>query len=158
MNMVSSHSAPDCFRLVSRRNESLGSKGRRRLFAGIAVVSLAIALGWSLRGAWVVLPFAMLEVSILYAVLRAIDHGVQDFESITIDGDRVLVERREHGRVSRYEFNKYWAQVVIKRSDRWGRVDLAVRSHGKEVGFGQFLTDEERVSLARELLKRLKHY
>jgi uncharacterized membrane protein len=155
VDMVSSHSALDGFRLVARRNDSLGVRGRRRFFASMAVVSFGIALAWSARGAWMVLPFALVEMMVLYAALLLLERHADDFESITIEGDRLLVERRDRGAVSRHEFNTYWARLVVTRGPAAGQTGLALRSHGKEVSVGSFLTDDQRASLAGELQKRL---
>jgi uncharacterized membrane protein len=153
--MVSSHSALDGFRLVARRNDSLGVRGRRRFFASIALVSVGIAVAWSARGAWMVLPFALLEMTVLYGALVLLERYAADFESITIEGDRLLVERRERGVASRHEFNTYWARLVVTRGPAAGQMGLALRSHGREVSVGALLTDDERASLAGELQKRL---
>ena len=153
--MVSSHSALDGYRLVARRNDSLGVRGRRRFFAFMALVSVGIAVGWSARGAWMVLPFALVEMAVLYGALLLLERHAGDFESITIEGDRLLVERRERGAVSRHEFNTYWARLVVTRGPAAGQMGLALRSHGREVSVGALLTDDERASLAGELQKRL---
>jgi len=153
--MVSSHSALDGFRLVARRNDSLGVKGRRRFFASIAVVSFGIALAWSARGAWMVLPFALVEMTVLYGALLLLERHAADFESIIIEGDRLVVERRERGAVSRHEFNTYWARLVVTRGPAVGQMRLALRSHGREISVGSLLTNDQRASLAGELQKRL---
>jgi uncharacterized membrane protein len=153
--MVSSHSALDGFRLLATRNDSLGGRGRRRFFASIALVSVGIAVAWSARGAWLVLPFALLEMVVLFGALWLLERHADDFESITIEGDRLLVERRERGAVSRHEFSTYWARLVVTNGPAVGQLALALRSHGRELHVGAFLTDEQRATLAVELRKRL---
>mgnify|MGYP002778435985 CR=1 FL=1 len=55
------------------------------------------------------------------------------------------------------EFHRSWAQLVVRRVGPGQRYDLALRSHGKEVRFGSFLTDEQRLEVAATLRKRLKN-
>ncbi|MBI1395462.1 MAG: DUF2244 domain-containing protein [Betaproteobacteria bacterium] len=146
------------YRLICRRNDSLSPRGRRLFFASIVVVSFGIAIAWWFRGAWVVLPFAVIEMAVLYIALRVLESHAGDCEMVSISDDRVVVERYERGRRSRHEFNRYWAQLVVRRLGPGDRCGLALRSHGKEVGFGDYLTDEQRLTVASELRRRLKNY
>lgn len=139
--------------LVVRRNTSLSPSGRRWFFVSILIVSLGIATGWALNGAWYVLPFAGLEMGVVYLALLVIARHGGDQESITIDGDRVVVERTRKGRTARHEFTRQWAQVVVARTGR--KSALCMRSHGREVEIGEFLTDEQRKAVANDLRRRL---
>jgi len=144
------------FHLTARRNDSLTARGRKVFFVSMAIVSLGIAVGWAIRGAWAIIPFALLELAVLYVALRIIDRHSGDFEKIAITGDRLTIEKSERGRVVRHELNVLWASLVVRREGVGGRVAVAVRSHGKEVGVGDFLTDEQRMDLAGELRRRLR--
>lgn len=145
------------FRLLARRNDSLGTQGRRLFFSSMLVVSLGIALVWWFRGVHFVLPFAVIEMAVLYLALRVLDRHSGDFEVITVVEDRLTLERRERGRTSRHEFNTCWARLVVTNGPGQ-RCGLSLRSHGREVEFGGYLTDEQRLAVASELRKRLKNY
>jgi uncharacterized membrane protein len=139
------------FTLVARRNNSLSSAGRNLVVGSLAAIALVISLAFALRGAWMILPFAGLEVLVVYLAFRCLERHAGDFESLSIQDDRVLIVRRERGEVSRHEFNRYWAQVVLQPS-QWGRqVVLALRSHGRQVEFGRHLTEEQRYEMARTI-------
>src|SRR5688572_3556515 len=104
---------PRSFVLVSRRNNSLSPRGRKVVLGSFIVIALAISLAFALHGAWLILPFAGAEVAVVYLAFRAIAQHAGDFESISISGERVLIERSERGRVDRHEFSRYWARVVF---------------------------------------------
>ena len=53
---------------------------------------------FAVLGAWLILPFAGLEMLVLYLAFRYIDRHAGDYERIAIDGDRVEVELCEAGR------------------------------------------------------------
>jgi uncharacterized membrane protein len=145
---------PQSYLLVSRRNNSLSSTGRSLVLGSFVLVSLAIALPFAFHGAWLILPFAGAEMVLLYLAFRAVERHAGDFENISISGHRVVVERCESGRVSRHEFNRYWAQVVFE--PQAGREDLlALRSHGRLVEVGRHLTHEQRREVARALKRHL---
>ena len=138
---------------TARRNNSLSSSGRLFVFSFILTVSLGIALGFSLVfGAWPILPFAGVEMVVLYLAFRYMDRHAADYERITISGDNVAVEVHEGREIIRLELNRYWAQVVCARDGS----RLALRSHGREIEVGRHLCDAERADMARELARELR--
>jgi len=139
------------FSLVARRNNSLGPGGRLGVFAFIFVVSVGIATAFAILGAWLILPFAGLEMLVLYLAFRYVDRHAGDYELIAIDGDKVEVESFEGGRRERHEFNRHWARlVVVGDGER-----VALRSHGRELEIGRFVGAERRLEIARELGRRM---
>lgn len=142
--------------LVARRNNSLTRSERQRVFCFICAVSFCIAVAFSAFGAWLVLPFAGLEMAVLYAAFRYIDRHAGDYERLEISGDVVRVETREGSQVRRQEMQRYWAQVVVSRDEAGHHCRVALRSHGRELEFGRHLTDDERMEVAREIRRHLR--
>ena len=140
------------FRRIARRNNSLSSTGRLLVFVFIFVVSVGIAAAFAVFGAWLVLPFAGLEMLVLYLAFRYIERHARDYELIEIDGDRVKVERFEGGSTRTEAFSRYWAQVVVSRDGS----RLALRSHGRELEIGHTMSDAQRLELAQALKRRLR--
>ena len=136
--------------LTARRNNSLSSSGRLLAFCVIALVSLGIAIAFACLGAWLILPFSGVELLVLWWAFRCIERHARDYERLTINGDTVEIEVAEIGRVQRYRFNRWWAQVVYEYDGR-----LALRSHGTQVEFGRHLTPHQRRVIAGALKSRL---
>lgn len=141
--------------LVARRNNSLSSGSRLLVLGSLAAVVLAISLGFALSGAWLILPFAGLELLVVGLAFRCMEQHAGDYECMTIHDDQVVIERWERGSVSRFEFNRHGAQLIISEPRGMERGRLTLRSHGKEVEFGMFLTDEQLAATARRLKKHL---
>ena len=139
------------YTLVARRNNSLSSTGRLLVFAFIFVVSVGIALAFAALGAWLILPFAGLEMLVLYLAFHYVDRHAADYERIAIASDRVEVEFCNAGKYRHHELNRCWAQVVV--NDDGSR--LALRSHGRELEIGRHLNGEQRLKIARELKQQL---
>lgn len=138
---------------TARRNNSLSFSGRWLVFGLTAVVSLGIAAGFALvGGAWPILPFAGLEMLVLYAAFRYVDRHAWDYEQITICGTRVAVEVREGVKVTRQELDGYWAQLVCAADGS----RLALLSHGREIEVGRHLCEEQRLQMARDLSRELR--
>ena len=150
------------YKIIARHNNSLTPNAAVKLLASLAIIVLVIGVGFAHIGAWLVLPFAGLEIiAFAYAFFYIYLHS-NDFESITIEHDRVVVEKRSYKEVSTTVFQKHWAQVNLRKvaseSGVIGKSGLFICSHGKEVEFGRnFMNDEQRVELARELKQKLKN-
>jgi uncharacterized membrane protein len=137
---------------IARRNNSLSSTGRLLVFVFIFAVSVGIAAAFAVFGAWLVLPFAGLEMLVLYLAFRYFERHADDYEQIEIDGDQVKLERLEAGSLSTAALSRYWARVAVSRDGS----RLALRSHGREFEIGRNLSDEQRLELAQALQRRLR--
>lgn len=139
--------------VTAHRNNSLSSSGRLFAFSFILAVSLGIALGFTwVFGAWLILPFAGLEMLVLCVAFRYVERHAGDYERVALDGDALNVEVFDGGRMSRFEFNRCWAQVVCAGDGS----RLALRSHGRELELGRHLNAEQRLAMARELKRELR--
>lgn len=143
------------FSVVARPNRSLSSKGMIHVVCGISAFSLIVAIGFSLAGAWLVLPFAGLELVALAFAFYYMHLHADDYESITITGDQLAVEKRHYNNISQIVFNRYWARVQLRELPS-GDQSLLLRSHGKEVEFGRHLmSNDQRLDLAQQLKQRV---
>ncbi len=141
---IPSHFADPQYCVVSRRNNSLGTRQRWTLFATLAAVSFGFALAFAAAGAWLVLPYAVLEVVLLAVAFAYIERRAGDWQRLTVTGDRVVLERSSGGRRTRHEWNRPWLVVTIDG-------DAVVRLGSEAVEFGEALPAAERAAVARTL-------
>ena len=150
------------YKIIARPNNSLTADASIKLLAGLVGIVLVVGLSFLHIGAWLVLPFAGLEIlGFVYAFYYIRMHSA-DFESITIERDRIVVEKRNFKEVTTTVFQRHWAQVSVRDvTSGWGVIGksgLFIRSHGKEVEFAKyFINDEQRALLALELKQKLKN-
>ena len=150
------------YKIIARHNNSLTPNAGVKLLLALAGIILVVGFGFARIGAWLVLPFAGLEILAFAYAFHYIYLHSGDFESITIENDSVVVEKRDYKEVTTIVFQRHWAQVSLREVASVGGVigksGLFIRSHGKEVEFGKdFMNDEQRVLLARELKQKLKN-
>jgi len=133
-------------------NCSLTTASALVFYLGIVTVSLTVAVGFALAGYWPILPFAGLELLALGAALRWSLRQGQRRELIRVDEDRVLVRKVGRKGECVFEFARPWTRVelVESRAATWPR-RLVLRSKGRAVEVGGFLTDSERASLGQRL-------
>jgi uncharacterized membrane protein len=142
------------FTLLTRRSYSLSPGGRLLVFGTLAAVTLAISLGFAIKGAWPVLPFAGLECVALFLVWRWLCRHEGDYECVTIDSGRITVESRIGGRLTRREFDRAWARVIVETADGL-RPSVFLRSHGKSIEVARLLGDEAKIEAARRLRQKI---
>jgi uncharacterized membrane protein len=152
MNRVAGGETAECV-YTARRNNSLSRSERQIVFGLILAVSLGIAAGFTvIFGAWPIMPFAGLEMAVLYFAFRYMDRHASDYETITIRDGSVAIEVHEGPDVTRLELNRYWAKVVCEADGS----RLALRSHGRDIEVGRHLCEEKRLEWARELKRELR--
>lgn len=157
--MVSKTSDPtqDHYRYIIGPNHSLTWTQAKLIFAGLAVVSLTVAVGFTLMGLWPILPFAGLELLAVGTCMYLCAGRGQHREVVTICGDSVEVAKGRRGPERRWSFPRAWAGVAMDRPTiGWYPERLYIRSHGRSVELGGFLNQEEKWQLARELSRSLE--
>ena len=138
------------FTYFRRHASSLDLRLLLLVFGSLALLSLIIATGFAVAGAWLVLPFAGVEIAALVTAACMILRRAGDFERLAFQGDRILVEVRERGLARQFEFHRGWAQLVTGITG-----SVCLRSHGRMVEIGRYCSEEHRRVLACELRSRL---
>lgn len=140
------------FTVVLKRNCSISPKGMICMFALLASVTLSIATGFALAGAWLVLPFAGLEVVALVLAFAWTARHAADYERIELAPGRLHVEVAEGRQLRRYELER--GAVRVRHAPERRRVVLS-RAGGEEIELGRHLQAEACDGLADELNRTL---
>ena len=152
---VSSVASSGHYTVIAKPNCSLSPAGTLLAFSIISLISLLIAFAFLLIGAWPVLPFAGAELLALgYCFYHILLHS-GDFERLSIEDDKVIVETHEPSQDKRVELSSYWSKVVLDCLPNGYCRRLALRSKGHEVEFGRLMTSEERLNIGGQLKLRL---
>ena len=141
------------FSLILKRNCSISPRGLAGVFAALAVLVLAIGSGFAIAGAWLVLPFAGLEVLLLGAAFVLYARRAADYERIELDARRLSVEVTEAEHKARYELDPRRAWVRVEKS---AGCRVLLRGPRQELEVGRHLDEAARVEFAAELAKRLR--
>lgn len=142
--------------LIAKPNNSLPPTGFVWLFAGVFAITAITSVGFVLAGAWLVLPFAGLEITVLAVVLMNAYLHQGDFESIKIVNDDVVIEKHSYKSFEKFTFQRYWVKVTLHETLD-GTTAIFIGSHGKEIEFGsRYINKEEREVIAKQLKQDLK--
>lgn len=139
------------FSAVLTPYRSLPPRGFLILMSAIGLVSFVAGFAFYLLGAWPVLGFFGLDVLLIYIAFRLNYRAARLYETIDLKDDALIVKRvRPSGHVESWNFNPYW--VNLNLAERTGRQpELTLSSHGRQLVFGQFLTETEKREFADAL-------
>ncbi len=131
-----------------KRNCALSPSQLGMAFGLLGVVSLVIAGVLAAHGAWLVLPFTLIELSALAIAFVVYGRHAADFERIVVDSGRLLVERCDGQRVERSELRPAWVRVEY---DGLGREPIRLVAGNDRIVVGKFVPDDGKRQLANEL-------
>ena len=132
---------------VLRRNCAMTPRQLCTTFVALGSVSLGVSLAWAFSGAWVVLPFVVLEWVVLALAFLVYARHATDHERVTLDGESVCVEVVRGDRCDRHEIPRQWLRCSMD-DGRSGLVRLA--SQKREVFVGQFVGQASRTRFFEE--------
>ena len=138
------------FSLILKRNCSISPIRLAGVFVALAALVLTIGVAFALAGAWLVLPFAGLEVLALGVAYLAYARRAADYERIELEAGRLTVEVAEAQSRSRYEMEARRARVCLE-AER-----VVLRGAREQLELGRYLDADTRARFAAELQKRLR--
>jgi uncharacterized membrane protein len=123
------------------------------VFGSLVGVSFLFGAAFAAFGLWMILPFAGLELAAMAAAFVWVGRHATDVERIELVDRRLVVERIEAARRSRWEFDATGVRVLLIERGGGDRADVRVQlaSHGQVVEVGRHLIDASRARLASEL-------
>ena len=138
--------------VVLRPNNSLTWKLNLVLLLVVAGVSLSIALSFLIAGAWVILPFSLVELILLALCIHYVAKQCARQEVITISEYEVVVEMGIRKPTQKACFQRIWSKFFVRPGERaQDPQKVVIRSHGDELELGEFLNKEDKADLIKIL-------
>ena len=108
------------------------------------VVIFAIAIGWSLMGVWIILPFAGIEFALLVYFVYRTSQACYRKEVLYLDTDQISVERGRRSPVSKSDYSRLSCVFVKQNSNHfWTAAAVNLCSGGRSERIGRFLNRED---------------
>ncbi len=147
--------SPVLFDALLTPHRSLSPSGFVILMAFVCAISFTAGLIFFLAGAWPVVGFLGLDVLLIYLAFRLNYRHGRAYETLELTPRSLTLRRVDHwGKASSWRFQPTWLQVLIDDPPEH-HSQLTLRSHGRSVTIGAFLTPVERLDLARSLRRAL---
>jgi uncharacterized membrane protein len=138
-------------RFILRPQRSATWRDNLWLVVAVAVLAVPIALYRTAFGFWPVLVMCALHLAALTWALYKVSYALLAREVVTVGPEQIVVEAGHREVERRFELTRAWAQVLLRTGARRRHNTLILRSAGRAVELGRFLTDDEREQLAGEL-------
>lgn len=139
---------------ILKRNCSITPRQLAMVYLALCSVSLTVAVLFTLRGAWYILGFAVLELAAVGLAFFHYGRHATDRERIVLSEDTLLIELIEAEQASPHRLNLRTARVGLPESHRGL---IVVEAAGTRVEIGRFLTNWRRREFARELALAIRH-
>ncbi|WP_282604709.1 DUF2244 domain-containing protein [Pelagibius sp. Alg239-R121] len=138
-----------------RPNRSLSPRGFVILMTIVCTVSFVGGLAFFLSGAWPVVGFLGFDVLLIFLAFRINYRDGRNYETLCMTRRELEVTKvNYHGKVRRWLFQPAWLQVDIDNPVEHNSM-LTLRSHGRSLIIGSFLTPEERAEVANAISNAL---
>ena len=125
-------------------NRSLSWEGNVIFFGLIAVVTLIVAVGWSLAGAWMILPFAGLELAVVGYGLYYTSRECHRQEVFVLTADSVRLEKGIDRKESEWTMPRHWVRVIMEMPRHgFASPKLMLAYHDTRVSLGEFLNPDD---------------
>jgi uncharacterized membrane protein len=136
---------------VLRPNPPMNARALALILGLVAVINIAFAVAFMLRGAWPIAPFMGADVVLLAWAFHASRVAARAFEHVRLTASELFVRwQSPRGNAHDMLLNPYWVTVHLEQPMDMPR-KLTLRSHGKSVQIGSFLSPRERLSFAEAL-------
>lgn len=128
-------------------HRSLTIRQFRRMMIIVGIITALSAVRFLVLGAWPVAFFFVFDAALLYYAFRLNYAAAKQYEEVQLNEDDLIVRRvSARGKEEQIRFEPYWVRLELETfGDEENR--LWLRSHGKRLPLGNFLTPEERLEI-----------
>ncbi len=148
-----------CGQIVLTPNRSWTWRANTYFVGSLMVISGIVAVVFTLNGMWLILPFTILEMSILTGALYYCVRRTHTTEVLTLSRSTLVFERGINRPTQRFDMDRYFSRFFIEAAKHpWYHKRVSLRCREQLFEVGSFLTDAEKddlVSQLRAMIRRL---
>lgn len=149
---------PDARSVIARPNQSASWEANKHLLLGVGVLSGVIATAFSMIGAWMILPFAGLEITALSGALYVVCKKLNQRHILHFSGDQLIIEKGMRFPQKTWTLPKPHCFISVERCRHpWDPIRITLcchrGGHNETISIGEFLNrdDSDRLlSVLRE--------
>ena len=155
--MVSSARTATQLMIIARPDQSATWRTNVLLLLALAVPVLVISVAFAVLGAWLILPFAGLELLALAAALYHVSWKQQCRHVITVSADSVWIAKGNYAPRQRWRFPRHSTGLTITAQQHpWYGPELKVHDRHESVTLGEFLNREDSLKLMELLQQEIR--
>ena len=147
--MIEISTFDDSTQLRLSPNRSATWKQTKLLMLGFTCFVVSIAVAWTLVGAWLILPFAGVEVSALALVMYLVSRATYQWEEVQIDNESITISSSRGSALTLTRHHTYLFFVEDKENRRIPKLVFTTPYAKCEIG--SFLNEQDKTQLANHL-------
>lgn len=141
-------------RILLQPNRPLSWRGAQWAWLLLSIPALVLALGLTALGFWPILPFAGLELGLLYLAFYLSSRRQYGQEMLRITERELILTRVSGSRRTRVRLPRAWTRLQLQEDvGHWAPPRVALRYRGELTEIGTELNEQER----RQLIDTLRH-
>ncbi len=140
---------------VFKKNCSFTPKQVGLFYIAQSGFSLIVAGFFLSQGVWLILPFTILELVVLGIALLIYARHATDYERITLNNGKLVLDTSNAGAVKQQIFNPSWVRLERLLSPR---KLITMMYQGQKIEIGQFMHVSLRNDFLHELNQELKKH
>lgn len=138
--------------LVLYPNRSMSWGENQRAIAGLAVAILLVPTLWAIRGQWLALPLAGLEVLALAASLYYVGWKLSFRQVIRVAPDSLSVAEGHYYPKRSWQLDRQRAALAVEQNRHpWDTIKITLYDHHSRIAIGEFLNQQDREILLQSL-------
>jgi uncharacterized membrane protein len=138
---------------MMRRNCSFSPKQLGLFYLAQSLFALIVASFFWWQGVWLVMPFTLVELSVLAIALLIYARHTTDYESIKLENGFIEVQSQIANVHQLISWNALWVSIYPELNERQL---ITLRYQGKVQELGRFLTVVQRYQFLKEIQLALK--
>ena len=148
--MIKKRITKDALSLTLTPNKSSTIQQNLIFFGFLSVLCLTFAIGFFVLGATMILPFAGLEIMLLFIILRVNRNWLNQSEKIYLDKLYVKLEKGKND----ITFDRFLSKFSVV--DHKTKKRIFITGNNQKVEIGSFLNEEEIEELIALLKKKVQ--
>lgn len=142
--IVASTQTEHGLRIILSPNRSMTWRGNQLVLLSLIVVSACIGTGFALIGAWVILPFAGLEMSALAAALYYVSWKLSYQEVLTLSQDKLIIEKGVYRPRKTWTLPRNKVSLSIEpETHPWSTPGIKLQHQQQLIELGEFLNQAD---------------
>lgn len=140
--------------LLITPNRSMSWQTNKKILAGMFCVNMIIALGWTAMGAWMVLPFAGLEILLVGVGMYYVSWKLSFKEMIIFEAESFTLQKGIYFPKQQWHWQRSETTLIRQASKyRMSAPTLYLKHLNEKIKIGEFLNRGEKKLLLEHLTR-----
>lgn len=135
--------------IIAQPNQSADWQTNKQLLLAMGLLSGLIATGFTLIGAWVILPFAGIEITALGGALYLVCRKLNMRHVLYFSGDQLVIEKGIRCPQRVWQLPRQTTSIIVERQNHpWDPIKINLCCHNEhgaieQISIGDFLNKED---------------